>query len=176
MERLKISSASISNGNKKEFSRQIYCKNWFSDRVFYIAIADAAFCPHADEVWTNSYGTKFSSFWQKKKLTILTKRWCHFERRFCSWNKCLRGYCTSYPMFCALSQNYQHLFEKFWTVLIYNLNQLGILKFQCHFWVHWTISYKMHNLFFKNCCWLFWDRAQHANFGGRCSTPLTLNY
>ena len=31
------------------------------------------------------------------------------------WVALLRGYCTSYPkisMFCALSQNYQHLFEK----------------------------------------------------------------
>ena len=25
----------------KEFWRQIYCKNWFSDRVFYIIITDA---------------------------------------------------------------------------------------------------------------------------------------
>ena len=25
----------------KRFYRQIYCKNWFSDRVFYITIADA---------------------------------------------------------------------------------------------------------------------------------------
>ena len=41
----------------------------------------------------------------------------HIEKYFGSHHfatMSLRGYCTSYPkisMFCALSQNYQHLFE-----------------------------------------------------------------
>ena len=34
------------------------------------------------------------------------------------------------------------------TVLVYNL-KLALLKFQCHFWVPWTISHKMHYLFSK---------------------------
>ena len=41
MERLKTSNVSISNGSREEFWWQIYCKNRFSDRVFYIIIADA---------------------------------------------------------------------------------------------------------------------------------------
>ena len=43
MEKLQTFNASISNGSKEEFWRQIYCKKWFSDRVPYIIIiiADA---------------------------------------------------------------------------------------------------------------------------------------
>ena len=40
---------------------------------------------------------------------------CVITRTEHSFFKLLRGYCTSYPkisMFCAVSQNYQHLFEK----------------------------------------------------------------
>ena len=35
------------------------------------------------------------------------------------------------------------------TVLIDNLKPLGLLIFQCHCRVPWTISYIMHILFFK---------------------------
>ena len=31
---------SISNGNMEEFWWQIDCRNWFSDRAFYVTIAD----------------------------------------------------------------------------------------------------------------------------------------
>ena len=41
MEGLWTSKDSISNGSKEEFWLQIYCKNWFFDRVFYIIIAAA---------------------------------------------------------------------------------------------------------------------------------------
>ena len=41
MERLWTSNVSISNGSREEFKRQIYYKKLFSDRVFYITIADA---------------------------------------------------------------------------------------------------------------------------------------
>ena len=41
MQRLKSFNVSISNGNTVEFQPQIYCKNWFSDRVFYVTITDA---------------------------------------------------------------------------------------------------------------------------------------
>ena len=41
MERLKTSNVGISNGSTEEFQWQIYCKNWFSDRSFYVTIADA---------------------------------------------------------------------------------------------------------------------------------------
>ena len=41
MERLYTSDVSISNGSREEYWPQIYCKNWFSDRVSYITIADA---------------------------------------------------------------------------------------------------------------------------------------
>ena len=43
MERLETFnvSISISIGGTEEFSWQIYCKNWFSDRAFYVTIADA---------------------------------------------------------------------------------------------------------------------------------------
>ena len=41
MERLQTSNVSISNGSREEFWRQIYCQNWFSDRIFYNSIADA---------------------------------------------------------------------------------------------------------------------------------------
>ena len=40
MERLLSSSFSISNGSREKFKQQIYCRNWFSARVFYITIAD----------------------------------------------------------------------------------------------------------------------------------------
>ena len=57
-------------------------KNWFSDRAFYVTIADAdigslkslhtlfdkVFGPHAGRIWTKSYGpnyTEFWAFWQK---------------------------------------------------------------------------------------------------------------
>ena len=30
---------------------------------------------------------------------------------------------------------------------------LGLLKFQCYFWVPWTIYYKMHTLSLKKRCW-----------------------
>ena len=32
----------------------------------------------------------------------------------------------------------------FCTVMIHNLKPLGLLKFQCHFWVPWRIYFKMH--------------------------------
>ena len=79
MERL-WTSVSISNGSTEEFSRQSYCKNWFSNRVFYVTIADAdieslhslhtLFDKYLDhmEIWTKSYGpnyTKFCAFSQK---------------------------------------------------------------------------------------------------------------
>ena len=58
MERLKTSHVSISNGSRKKFQRQIYCKKWFSDRVFYVTISYAdigsplkMFVPHASEIW-----------------------------------------------------------------------------------------------------------------------------
>ena len=41
IERLWTFNVSISNGSWEEFQRQIYCKNWFSDRVFYVTIVDA---------------------------------------------------------------------------------------------------------------------------------------
>ena len=41
MDRFQTSNVSISNGSREEFWQQSYCKNWFSDRVFYIIIADA---------------------------------------------------------------------------------------------------------------------------------------
>ena len=130
----------------------------------------------------------------------------------------LRGYCAPTPksskisLFCALSQNYQHLFDKWCMHLIVNCprnskiasklrqakwflsywsktniftvwsiisKSLGLLKFQCHFWVPWTISYKMHNLFFFLffwSCWLFWNRAQNMLFfDRRCSTTLIMS-
>ena len=37
----KTSYVSINNGSREEFWRQIYCKNWFFNRVFYTIIADA---------------------------------------------------------------------------------------------------------------------------------------
>ena len=33
--------ASISNGDMEGFQRQIYYKNWCSDRVFYVTVTDA---------------------------------------------------------------------------------------------------------------------------------------
>ena len=41
MEKLWTSYASISKCSTEEFCLQIYCKKWFSDRTFYITIADA---------------------------------------------------------------------------------------------------------------------------------------
>ena len=41
MVRLQISHVSISNGSTEQCYCQIYCKNWWSDRVFYVTIADA---------------------------------------------------------------------------------------------------------------------------------------
>ena len=41
IERLKTSNVGISTGSTEEFYWQIYCKNWFSNRVFYVNIADA---------------------------------------------------------------------------------------------------------------------------------------
>ena len=29
------------NGSREKFERQLYCENWFSERVFYVTIADA---------------------------------------------------------------------------------------------------------------------------------------
>ena len=40
MERLKTSIVSITNGSTEEFYWQIYCKKLFSDRTFYVIIAD----------------------------------------------------------------------------------------------------------------------------------------
>ena len=40
MERLYTSNVSISNGSTEEFLWQIYFKNCFSDRAFYVTIAD----------------------------------------------------------------------------------------------------------------------------------------
>ena len=34
IERIYTFNVSISNGSKEEFKQHIYCKNWFSDRVF----------------------------------------------------------------------------------------------------------------------------------------------
>ena len=41
MERLKSSSVSVCNGSTEEFYLQIYCKNSFSHRTFYVTIPDA---------------------------------------------------------------------------------------------------------------------------------------
>ena len=82
MERLKIFKVSISNGSREKFERQIYCKTWFSDRVFYVTFADAdnrsrkslhtLFNKYLDnmlvKIWTKSYGpnyTKYWAFWPK---------------------------------------------------------------------------------------------------------------
>ena len=49
----------------------------------------------------------------------------------------------------------------FWSIL---QEQLGLLKFQCHFWVSWTIYYQMHMLFFKKVVIILRKSAKHANF------------
>ena len=41
MERFKTPKVSISYFSTEQFEWQIYCKNWFSDRAFYVIIADA---------------------------------------------------------------------------------------------------------------------------------------
>ena len=41
MEQLWTSNVTISNSSKEKFQQQIYCKNWFSNRLFYVTIADA---------------------------------------------------------------------------------------------------------------------------------------
>ena len=41
---------------------------------------------------------------------------------------------------------------------------LGLLKFQCHFWVPWTIFYKMHMLFIKKVLIILRYSTKHANF------------
>ena len=40
-EKLTTSGVSICNGSTEEFWWQIYCKNWFSDREFYVTITEA---------------------------------------------------------------------------------------------------------------------------------------
>ena len=103
MKRIKTSNVSISNSGTDEFWWQIYCKNWSSDRAFYvITIADADIwslkslhtlfdkyvCgPHAGEMWTKLYGpnhTKFCAFLTKKKkwLTIFDKVLTPFWKTF----------------------------------------------------------------------------------------------
>ena len=100
MERLYTSNVSISIG-----SREIYCKNWFSDRVLYITISNA-------DIWSlKSLHALFDKYLDhmlvtfeqscmvrtiqnfelidKKWLTILTKDWRHSKRRSCDWNNCL---------------------------------------------------------------------------------------
>ena len=48
-----------------------FTEHWFSDRILYITVADVnigSLVPHADEIWTKSYGpnnTNFWAFWQK---------------------------------------------------------------------------------------------------------------
>ena len=76
------------------------CKCWYWN-VFPYIIIWYAFEPHAGEIWTKSYGPKWTNiwaFWQKKKQVktktnkkqnILTMCWRHFERRLCSSNNCL---------------------------------------------------------------------------------------
>ena len=81
MERLKTFDVSISNGSRETFERQIYCENLFSDRVFYVTIADA-------DIWSlKSLHTLFDKYldhmlvkfeqnrmvWTVQKLSFLTK-------------------------------------------------------------------------------------------------------
>ena len=51
------------------------------------------FVPHTSKIWTKSFDRNYTKFWTFDKrwfLTpFLTKRWCHFESCFCSWNNCL---------------------------------------------------------------------------------------
>ena len=50
------------------------------------------FGPHAGEIWTKSYGTKYTkcwAFWEKNGWPRLRKCWRHFWTRFCDINNCL---------------------------------------------------------------------------------------
>ena len=65
----------------KSINGKSYCKNWFSDRVFHVTIADAdigsikflhtlfdKYLDHAGEIWTNTYGPNYAkcwAFWRK---------------------------------------------------------------------------------------------------------------
>ena len=63
------------------------------------------------------------------------------------------------------------------TALIYNLKTVWPIKISMPFLSSLNIFYKMHNLFFKKICWLFWDRAQNMLiFGRRCSIPVRYSY
>ena len=60
------------------------------------------------------------------------------------------------------------------TVLIHNLKTAWPNKFQCHYWVPWTIYFKIHTLFFKKML-IILDRAQNMLIlSYRCSTFLSL--
>ena len=59
------------------------------------------------------------------------------------------------------------LWIKIVKILFWSITQepLNLPKFQCYFWVGFTIHYKMYMLFLKRC-WYFWDRAQNMpSFG-----------
>ena len=121
MERLWTSNVSISNGSSEGFQRQIYCKNWFSDRAFYVTIADAdikslkslhtSFDKYLDHMLVkfeqNCMGRTIQNleFLQKNGKAFLTKCWRHFGKRSRDWNNCLMLNIDLKPIIFQCSKN-----------------------------------------------------------------------
>ena len=89
-------------------------------------------------------------------------------------------YCIKSHIYFQVSPSTSEIFNKnlkigrFYPGLPYNLKPLGLLKFQCHFWVSRTIFFFIRCIiYFSKSCWLFWDREQNMLiFGRKCSAPL----
>ena len=105
MEILLTFNVSISNGSTEEFYWQIYWKNWFSDRAFYVTNADVDIgslslsIHYLVYIWTTWWWNlnkfvwpepyKILNFLTKNGSPSLTKCWRHFGRCSCDWNNCL---------------------------------------------------------------------------------------
>ena len=56
------------------------------------------------------------------------------------------------------------IFCLFWSTTMTTWKSLGLLKFQCHFWVPLTICFKMHHMvFFKKMLIISRSSTKHAN-------------
>ena len=81
MEGLKTSTVSISNGSTEKFQLKIYFKNWFSDRVSYVIIADT------DIESLQSFHTLFDKYWDHMLVKFEQNRIFWIILNFDTFNK-----------------------------------------------------------------------------------------
>ena len=125
---LKTFNACISNGSMEEIERQIYCKSWFFDRVFYVTIDDA------DIVSLKSLYTLLIGIWITYYILniVLSKLYKVLSFLFCFVLFCFFFVCLFFLKNCSpfLAQHWCN-FGRLSCDWKYNLMLLSIWRLSC---------------------------------------------